>query len=85
LLALVIKVGKLDRYMSLTKSDLSAIAELLNSQLSSIKQDVHELYATTRRIEVTVDSIERVQMAELERNDKQDIAIKKIRKALHAA
>ncbi len=82
---MVIKVGKLDRYMSLTKSDLSAIAELLNSQLSSIKQDVHELYATTRRIEVTVDSIERVQMAELERNDKQDIAIKKIRKALHAA
>jgi radical SAM superfamily enzyme len=98
--------------MSLTKDDLKAIQNIIDTRvpiiidervqpileefeerlkiqmetgLQEVRNQVSNLQASVNRIEVTVDSIERVQQAELERNDKQDVAIKKIRKALHAA
>lgn len=48
-----------------------------NGQLSHVSREVSS-------IKETVSRIERVQQAELERNDRQDEAIKQLRKNLHA-
>lgn len=57
----------------------------LEDKFNSLEAKLNGVQATVSRIEVTVGSIERVHYAELERNDRQDVAIQKIRKALHAA
>ncbi len=59
--------------MSLTSADIQAIKEVFDVRLNNFEENL------MIRIEA------RVQQAELERNDHQDEAIKKIRKALHAA
>lgn len=103
--------------MSLTKTDLKAIQNIVGSSIdrrvpSIVNTEIdnavenrirpmfeefeerfgikaengfQEIRDQLYRLQNTVDSIERVQMAELERDDKQDLAIKQIRKALHAA
>jgi predicted nuclease with TOPRIM domain len=57
----------------------------LENKFAGLEHKVNGIQITVNRIETTVDSIERVQHVELERNDKQDAAIKKMHKALHAA
>ena len=50
-----------------------------------VENGFQEIRNQLNQLQNTVDSIERVQHAELERNDRQDADLKKIRKALHAA
>lgn len=54
-------------------------------RLDAMQTTIDELQADLGRTQQTVDRIERVQRAEVERDDRQDAAIKDIRRILHAA
>ncbi|HEX7632871.1 MAG TPA: hypothetical protein VF401_00945 [Candidatus Saccharimonadales bacterium] len=79
--------------MTLTREDLLAIKDIFERGLEEGLEDVKrqtaagfaEVHARIDALQATVDRIERVQQAEIQRNDHQDIAITRIRKSLHAA
>lgn len=87
--------------MSLTSGDIQSIKEVVGEVVGEIfdvriaifeenlkiqiENGLQEIRDQVNDIRDIVNRTERVQQAELERNDKQDTDIKKIRKALHAA
>ena len=86
--------------MGLTKQDLAAIERLIEASESRLiariddlddvlslqtEHGLQEIRDQLSDVKEVVDRIESVQQAELERNDRQDFAIKQIRKSLHAA
>lgn len=79
--------------MSLTKDDLQAIRDIIDSRFEdfeerlkiSMEQGLQETRDHADRIEASVNRLEASQHSEIERNDNQDAAIVKMRKALHAA
>lgn len=67
---------------------IDELDDTLSLQTAAGFNEVHKringLSTKLSHVEQTVGRIERVQQAELERNDKQDLGIQKIRETLHA-
>jgi acetyl-CoA carboxylase alpha subunit len=86
--------------MSLTTDDLQAIRDIVEDVVetkveaakrqtaagfAAVDKQFIKVHNRFDKLEHAVDRIERVQRAEIERNDQQDQAIRHMRRALHAA
>lgn len=68
------------------EAKLVARIDELDDRLSmQTEHRLQEVRDQIQAVKEVVDRIDRVQQAELERNDRQDAAIRRIRKNLHAA
>jgi hypothetical protein len=73
------------RFDAFEKRIIMRIDDLDDTLSQQTAAGFSEVYTKIADLQSTVDRIEQVQLAEIMRNDHQDQAIKKIRKALHAA
>ncbi len=71
--------------MTLTSDDLQAIELIVDDSQRQTAAGFAEVHQKIDDLREVVDRIDRVQQTELERNDRQDLSINQMRKALHGA
>jgi len=77
-------MGRYYTYMTLDKEDIAAIANMIEPVVRGVDELEERMNKQFAKTNAKIDRLDRVQQAEIDRNDSQDRSINRIRKQLHA-